>query len=137
MNLDIKEETLILGNYTERIDNDFNFVIGILEAHKMNLPPLLKLDKHIQWIVCGLCWFFLLVGTYFRSLLYSFLYGSYKEKDSKPIDTLILVLSIIQHINIASFVIRLTLHFSYEAEFLETVGEWYCLSNGIIYHFDL
>ena len=134
---DIEEETVELGYYNESTDKDFNFAIEILEAHSVTLPPLLNLDKHIQWITCGFCWLFLLIGSYFRFLLYSFLYGSYKGKDNKPIDVLILVLTLIQHINIALFVIRLTLMFSYEAKLHETVGVWYCTINSLIYLFDV
>jgi len=130
-------ETLELGYYRKGTANDLYFVIEILDAHSINRTPLLSLDKNIQWTIVGFCWLFLLIGTYFRYLLYSFLYGSYKAKDNKPIDKLILVLTLIQHISIVLVVIRITLLFSYEAKLHETVGEWYCTMNDVIYTFDL
>ena len=128
---DIVKDTVQLGT-----DNNYNLIIEILDAHSINIVPVLKLDKYIQWIILGFCWLFLLIGTYFRYLLYSFLYGSYRDKANKPMDTLILVLTLMQHISIASFVIGLTLIFSYEEKLLETVGEWYCTIIVIIYQFD-
>ena len=129
---DIVKDTVQLGT-----DNNYNLIIEILDAHSINIVPVLKLDKYIQWIILGFCWLFLLIGTYFRSLLYFFLYGSYKAKDNKPIDKLILVVTLIQHFNIILYVIRITLLFSYDAKLHETVGEWYCTITTFIYTFDM
>ena len=137
MNHDVEDKTVAIGHYFEPTTNYLDFTIQILEADSIITPVVLKLDKHIQWIACGICWVFVLIGTYFRYFLYSFLFDSYKSKESKPIDILILIISLVQHCNVVFFVIRLTLLFSYDVNLDQIGAQSFCTAAGIIYHFDL
>jgi len=137
MSHDAVDENVAIGYYGEQAKNYFNFTIQILEADSIITPVVLKLDKHIQWVVCGICWAFVLIGTYFRYFLYAFLFDSYKAKESKPIDTLILSRSLIQHINIVLFVIKLTLLFSYDVNLDKIGAQPFCTASALIYQFDL
>ena len=137
MSHDAVDENVAIGYYGEQAKNYFNSTIQILEADSIITPVVLKLDKHIQWVVCGICWAFVLIGTYFRYFLYSFLFESYKSKESKPIDTLILVISLIQHINIVLFVIRLTLLFLNDVNLDQIGAQHFCMAHSLISQFDL
>ena len=137
MGYDVVEENLKIGYYGEQTNNYLNFSIQVLEAESIITPKVLNLDKHIQWTVCGICWVLLFVGTYFRYLLYSFLFDSYKSKESKPIDTLILVISVVQHINIVLFVTRLTLILLNDTNLDQIGAQAFCIASGLIYQFDV
>ena len=102
------DENIAVGYYDEQSNTYLDFTIHILEADSATTPRIFQLDKHIQWIICGICWAFVIIGTYFRYLLYSFLFDSYKSKESKPIDTLIYIISLIKKINILILVTSLT-----------------------------
>ena len=126
--------TIELGYFREQIEQDISFGIEILEADIVIIAYLVRLDKPVQWVVCAVAWLLLLIGTYFRYILYSFLFDSYKAKENKPIDKLILVITLVQHINILSFLIRLTLMFSNDG----IVGaKWYCAISSLFFQFDL
>ena len=137
MGYDVVEENVKIGYYGEQTNNYLNFAIQFLEAESIITPKVLNLDKHIQWTVCGICWVLLFVGTYFRYLLYSFLFDSYKSKESKPIDTLILVISVVQHINIVLFVTRLTLILLNDTNLDQIGAQAFCIASGLIYQFDV
>jgi hypothetical protein len=137
MSHDVVEEHIEIGYYGEKISNYLDFGIQIIEADSINTPDLLKLDKHTQWIVCGICWLFLFVGTYFRYFLYSLLFDSYKSKESKPIDTLILIISLIQHVSIVLFVVRLSLVVLNDVNLDQIGAQSFCIASSLIYLFDL
>ena len=137
MRHDVLEEKISIGYYGEETTNYLDFAIQIIDADNISTPKVLKVDKHIQWIACGICWAFLFVGTYFRYFLYSFLFGSYKSKEFKPIDTLILIISLVQHINIVLFVTKLTLLFSYDVNLDQISAQPFCTTVEIVFEFDL
>ena len=137
MSRDVIQENVDLGYYGNQTDNYLDFVLQIFEADSITTPKFLKQSKHIQWIVCVVSWTFLSIGSYFRYILYSHLFNCYKTKENKPIDTLILIISLIQHINIALFVIRITLFLLYDAN-LDKIGlQSFCMYTALIYHFDV
>ena len=69
--------------------------------------------------------------------MYSFLFDSYKSKENKPIDTLILTISLIRHINIVFFVTRLTLLFSNDVNLDQIGAHSFCTFAAFVYQFDL
>ena len=137
MSHDVVDKNVAIGYYGEQAKNNLDFTIQILEADSIITPVILKSDKHIQWIICGISWVFLFIGTYFRYFLYSFLFDSYKSKESKPINTLILIASLIQHINIVLFVTRLTLIVLNDVNLDQLGAQSFGTANALIYQFDV
>ena len=79
------------------IEHKTNSALLITDAISVLRPGLLNRSKGFQsWIVASQ-WFITLIGSYFRFILYEYIYDQYKKKKSTPIDLLILISSIIQH----------------------------------------
>ena len=70
----------------------------ILETHNVLRPVLLDHSKVFQACICGFHWVTTLFGSYFRYILYQYIFNQYKKKELNPIDILTLILSLSQHI---------------------------------------
>ena len=80
-----------------RIVNHFDYGITIDESEHILIPKILYFSHELQCTIVSIWWVCLVIGSYFRCVLYSFLYQKYKEKSLKTIDRLCLVIALIQH----------------------------------------
>ena len=128
----LQNETIGLGF----AENSYDIFIHILEADDTTRPVFLRLQKQIQWIICGIAWLLIVIGSYFRCILYRYLYEQYKVKGLTPINTLILVTCIIQQVNIVNFVTAFTLIVANDTS-LEYIGLWYCNISKWFFLFEL
>ena len=131
----LENQTITLGDTNGHTQNKYDLLIHILQAEDAMRPHVLGIQKEFQWTICGIVWVFILVGSYFRYILYSYLWQRHKMKESKPIDILILVATVIKHANIVSFVLGTTLMVLNDTS-LEYIGQWYCVSIRLLYQFD-
>ena len=82
----------------------------ILEA-KNQLRPSMYNTKLLQIIFGGIIWLCILIISYFRYILYRYVYGQYKLKELKPIDILILLRALADHVATLCLVVYGTLIF--------------------------
>jgi hypothetical protein len=81
----------------------------------------------------------LIVGSYFKSSLYRYLYENYKECKNRPINILILLQAIIEHLACLLLVANYTIGLSFDITFSEYLGEtwcnvpWYGATIGAVY----
>ena len=80
-----------------RTVNYFDYGIIVDQSEHILIPKLLYFSHELQYTIVSIWWVSLVIGTYFRCVLYSFLYQKYKEKSLKTIDRLCLVIALIQH----------------------------------------
>ena len=132
----LENQTIAIGFTDGQTQNEHDFLIHIIEADKATRPVLLRLQKQFQWVICAIGWLIILSGSYFRYILYTYIFEQYKIKEFKPIDVLILVATIIQHANIVSWVLYYTLVILSDTS-LEYIGQWYCVPMKWFYLFDM
>ena len=124
-------EVLLHVKQSKNILSDERF--HILDSENILWPDVLYLSKSLQWSICGFCWIAILVGSYFRHILYKYLYNRYKKKDFKYIDVLTLVAAVAHHFSIIFHAILITLIVLQEANANYIVGNWYCeLSRNVV-----
>ena len=87
--------------------NDFVFVNSLEDATR---PKQLFRSKSSQWLNVFLSWIFvMIIGTYFRFILYEHLYEQYKKKDFTPINALILTTTLLNHLGLIVITVSRTL----------------------------
>ena len=105
-------------------------------------PLILRSIPKSSWILCGIAWFFILIASYFRYILYSHLHCKCKNKQLTSIDILILISSIIQHLANVGKIVFFTLLLSegLSSEYwdwkMETTGLVFCSAFRIIMGFE-
>ena len=72
-----------------------------------------------------------IVGSYFKSSLYFYMYDNRKELKNRPINILLLVQSVIQHLICIIMAIIYTIGLSFDLTYADSLGEAGC---GIIWH---
>ena len=78
-----------------------NASVFIFEAEDAAYPEQLFRSETSQWANVSLSWIFvMIVGTYFRFVLYEYLYEQYRENDFTTINALTLVTSLLQHLGL-------------------------------------
>ena len=133
----LENETIALGFADGQTQNIYDLFIRILEADLATRPGLLKRQKEIQLVGCGICWLLILIGSYFRYFLYTYLFEEHKIKESTPIDVLILVGSIVQHVGVVVLVLWGTMIVSTGTS-LEYIPEpWFCTFARLVIQFEL
>ena len=107
--------------------------LEILFLHHLNLeksaPHSLNFTAKVA-VIFGLC-VSLLVGSYFKSALYSYFCKNYKDLIEKPINLLLLVNAIIQHMACLILVAYITTVLFFNIRFADHIGEFGC---NIIWH---
>ena len=133
---DLTNQTIGLGFNREETDNSQDFFVHIFEADDVTKPVFLRLQKLIQWAFCVIAWLIILVGSYFKYILYKYLFEQYKLKELSPINILIISASAVQHVSIVLFVLGITLVVIGDAS-LEYIGQWFCVPTKLFIAFDI
>ena len=117
--------------------NDIYSYLLVLDSESIIFPDILKISKTFQWLICGVCWMIIMIGSYFRSILYKYLYKQYKIKESKPIDILTLAVTITHHLSTITHASFLTLRVATDSNLADIIGQGLCplLKNIIRFEF--
>ena len=73
-------------------------LVNILDANDSMRPFYLRAVGKYVWFVCGVGWMLAVMGSYFRYILYSFMFKKYRKHQLTPIDVLIFVSTSLQHL---------------------------------------
>ena len=93
-------------------------------------PLILRSIPKSSWIVCGIAWLFILIASYFRSILYSHLYSKCRNKQLTSIDILILISSVVQHLANVGRILFFTLLLS--EGFSSEYWDWKMEAKGLV-----
>jgi hypothetical protein len=87
----------------KNIHTSFELGVDIISAENVMLPRVLKLSTlSLLIIIAGFGTLLLLIGSYFRYILYEHCFYQYKSKEFKPITLLTLFVTVPQHLTHAS-----------------------------------
>ena len=119
------------------VENRADFVIHIIRASDAMMDSILGIPKTSQWVLLGICWIIILIGSYFKYIVYKYLYLKHKLKDFKPINILILINAIIDHLTVLSLALTYTLVIITETSLKDLTGPWFCYPVTIMYRFGI
>ena len=118
----------------EAIDQNVSFYLvksfESLQAQnlKLELTAIDSLAGNIKAIVVSSLFVSIVVGSYFKSALYHYLYDNRTDFKERPINVLILLQATLQHLVCLIMVATYTLGIGYNITFSEYLGEiWCCL----------
>ena len=111
MNRFEQNNTFNLGFVTKQLSliNYFDYGIIVDKSEHILVPKIIYFSHELQYTIASIWWVCLVIGSYFRFVLYSNLYQKYKEKSLKTIDRLCLVIALVQHYHIGSGTFDVTL----------------------------
>ena len=138
----LHNKTVVIGNISLIQGIGETLFIHVLEGRDSMRPLILRSVPKSAWIVCGIAWCFILIASYFRCILYSYLCRKYREKQMTSIDVLILVHSIIQHLANISRILFFTLLLSQDASAeywdwkMDSTGKFFCVLFKITIAFE-
>jgi hypothetical protein len=92
------EQVLAIGHFDKHTRNESELAIHILDSKLLLKQKTSILPDHLQSLVIILSWTLFSVGSYFKFIIYKYFLEKYRNKSSKPIDILIIVTAIIQHV---------------------------------------
>ena len=119
------------------VENKGDFFIHIISARDAMMDSILGMPKMLQWVMLGICWIIILIGSYFKYMVYKYLYLKHKTKDFKPINILILVNAIIDHLTVLSLALTYTLVITTDTSSKDFTGPWFCYPVTIMYRFGI
>ena len=125
---------LALEPYEHEIE--FYSWIQIFEAKDATFPRLLQKPKTIQWFILAVLWLPLIIGMYFRSILYEFLFEQYKKKQLTLVNKLCLAVILTDNLNHISGLLSSTF-LVLNGESLHHVvgGYWFCTAQMLYGYF--
>ena len=109
----------------------------ILEATNVMRPSILNISKHFQWLIWGIRWLLILIGSYFRYIMYEYIFCQRNRKELKPLDIPTLLVSVSQHLSVVIFAIGATLTIVTDARLDDIGGNWICTLSKPLIRFDL
>ena len=115
----ITNKSIELGYFENQFGPDVDTFIYTIEGHRATRLVILDLSDHIQWWICVIAWILVFIGTFFRFVLYGHFFEEYDSKPFKPIDKLILVGTVLQHIHFLLVAIHFTLILLNDSQILE------------------
>ena len=92
----IANDSISLGKIGNSANAQLDF--NILDANDAMRPFHLRAVGKRIWLVCWVGWLLAIIGSYFRYILYAFIFKKYKTRQLTPIDVLIFVSASIQHV---------------------------------------
>jgi hypothetical protein len=126
-----------VGFFADSFENS----IDILEAKNNMEPEILLLQIPIQWLMVANVWFVLLFGSFFKFIVYEYLYEQYNKKKFTPVGMLTLVLALSQHVNsVMESIVTMLIIFSGDSfgQIDRAVGgNWFCTVLIYAYKFNL
>ena len=130
----IENKSMWLG--LELYDNEVYSWIQILDAKDATFPHLLAKPKPIQWFILSVFWLPLIIGTYFRSIVYGFLFEQYKKKELTSVNKLSFAVILTDHLNNAIMILGTTLMITNSGSLhLVVGGDWFCTLSILYGHF--
>ena len=95
------------------IDNDLmeydRSHIHIYTGQDVLSPGILNLQIEVSYLFCTLEWLAIVIGSYFKGIIYKCLYEKLQRKEFTEVDSLILANCVIQHTGILVYEIRKTI----------------------------
>jgi hypothetical protein len=109
MSHSIQNQTIGFSLEADEFQNDLYSWIQVVEAKDEIFPNVLQRPKTIQWLTIFGVWFTLSIGTYFRFILYEYLFQQYKKKKLTRVNKLSLIVCLLDHLNRTSGALITTL----------------------------
>ena len=133
MEISISNKSINLASINENhaYINDFNFHI-IWSDKSDNGAPILTLSTNEQLGLLGVNWMNAGIFSIFRLILYKYLIGQYKIKQFNPINVLILLTCVLQHLDILVGLVFQTTIVSSGLSLEDLRIPWTCLPLRII-----
>ena len=76
-----------------------NLGLEIIDADNiLKRDPFVTYSKRFQWLVCGVLWLLILIGSKFRYVLYKYIFDQYRSRELKKINMLALVADSYTHL---------------------------------------
>ena len=128
MRLNMENETMLINLESDELQNNFSSRIEIVKVEDFLYPAILKRTKLSQWVIVFLFWLPIIIGTYFRFIIYEYMFRQYKSKELTEVNKLMLVVRLTNHLFIVCIPFATTL-MVINGESLDqfTVGQWYCI----------
>ena len=132
-----ENETIFLteGIDKEKHSNEFSF--HITRASSVITPAQLRIPKHQQTILCLAGWICMVVGSFYRYIVYRHLFNEYKKKKLSPINILIIFSIVISHLGILISVIYDTLVVYYGENLRIITGYEFCFVVRFMFGFEM
>ena len=110
--------------------NETNENIKLHEVHLAKSTLQLLEDVGVGCVISSIV-ASAVIGSYFKSGLYFYMYDTRKELKNRPINILLLVQAIIQHIVCLMLVVILTIGLLFDLTYADSLGEAWC---GVIFY---
>ena len=123
----LTNKTIRFPNSYGLLENNDYFTIYLISSNNNVHIALIDAPETEQWLVCGIVWLCFLIGSYFRYILYEYLFYQYKSNEFKPIAIMTLLIAVMGHLNTLLNVLYDTL-ITINNDSLENVsgGLWFC-----------
>ena len=118
------KEIISLG-FNEEVEKGDAYLQWISEPEP-NQPMILSLSTLLQIVTVSVMILFVLIGSYFKIIMYAYMYLRYKLKEQGPIDMLILTSSTIQHTGNVLYVFHYIMMTLNNTTLQNILGPWYC-----------
>ena len=140
MSFHIKDQTIPLGKFIFKNISNVNFSLFASKADDMVKPWFLDHSNSFKTFRCTYQWSLIVIGSYFRYIVYKQLFKSYQKKEFSHIEVLLTILISIQHLNMMMYLFSTALMMATDASYPESLGyvagTCFCNIHMLLYRFD-
>ena len=107
--------------------------MDVLSANVVTIPEFMHLSKNLQWTLCSIGWASVVIVSYFRFIVYKYLFEQYKMKELTQINLLTLVVCMAQHLFVVVLQIHETIIVWNDRTLEDITGPWICTPLRLFY----
>ena len=136
MSLLIQDDEIVnlrFNGSTEIFNDSWIQLIEVENKIQMNS---VMFSKRLQYVMCGVLWILMLIGSKFRYIIYKYIFVQYRSKEITEINILTLVVLVVDHVSTTLLVLYVTLMVINDTSLLHiTGGNFLCIPLMYIIEF--
>ena len=95
----LRNKTVVIPNHNVETESHKDLIFHVINANNDIHLPLIDAPEKERWLVFVSVWSLFLIGSYFRYILYKYMFQQYKTKELGSINILTLVIAVLNHVN--------------------------------------
>ena len=127
MTLHVKNQTILLEHMKSRDDNPF--LLEIIQGYSVLALKFLYMSKAAQIATHVISWVNAAVFTYFRSIVYYYIFKQYKLKNITEVNIMTIIVCLVQHVEIIKMLIQEMIMITIGEDWPDTIQPLYCFIN--------
>ena len=137
MTTNLENVSISMGLTNRRTFNLSDAEVFIQRMEDVVSPAILLPQKYLQILICIIGWIMTIIGSYFRLIIYKYIYNQYKLKEVTPINVLTFCSCFVTQISVIFNIVYETMVVANNSNIVELTGPAFCSVVRFLSMFEL